>query len=193
MVDFPSSGVESEASEVGRCPLFVFVATGVDRIEHLRAIAGRVARSRGLEIYDVQFRRESIGWVLRVVIDRPAAVAGAAGPGAASEDGISVADCQHVSDEVSAILDVEDAIDHAYTLEVTSPGLDRPLRGLDEFRRFAGRLAKVVVSEPVEGQSHFEGRIEGVDGDAVVIRLGKARVVRVPASLVTRARLEVEF
>ncbi len=177
---------------MGRCPLFVFVATGVDRLEHLRAIAGRVARSRGIEIFDVQFRRESIGWVLRVVIDRPSGVAGAC-PAASREDGISVADCQHVSDEISAILDVEDAIDHAYTLEVTSPGLDRPLRGLDEFRRFAGRLAKIVVSEPVEGQSHFEGRIEGVDGDAVVIRLGKAKVVRVPASLVRRARLEVEF
>jgi ribosome maturation factor RimP len=168
------------------------VATGVNRVEQLRAIAGRVARSRGLEIFDVQFRRESIGWALRVVIDRPAGPEAADG-GTPQEDGISVADCKQVSDEISAILDVEDAIDHAYTLEVTSPGLDRPLRGLGEFRRFAGRLAKVVVSEPVEGQSHFEGRIEGVDGDAVLIRLGKARVVRVPASLVTRARLEVEF
>ena len=139
----------------------------------------------------MQFRRESIGWVLRIVIDRPASSSPA--PRAPQEEGISVADCQHVSGEVSAILDVEDAIEHAYTLEVTSPGLDRPLRGLDEFRRFAGRLAKVVVSEPVEGQSHFEGRIEGVEGDAVVMRLGKARVVRFPASLVTRARLEVEF
>jgi ribosome maturation factor RimP len=168
------------------------VATDVNRLEHVRAIAGRVAQSRGLEIFDVQFRRESIGWVLRVVIDRRAAPASAE-PGAPTDDGISVADCQHVSDEVSAILDVEDVIEHAYTLEVTSPGLDRPLRGLEEFRRFAGRLAKVVVSEPVDGQSHFEGRIEGVDGDQVVIRLGKARLVRVPVTLVTRARLEVEF
>jgi ribosome maturation factor RimP len=163
----------------------------VSSLERIRALAERVARSRGLEIFDVQFRRESIGWVLRVAIDRPLP---AGGPDGARPDvGISVADCQHVSDDISAILDVEDAIDHAYTLEVTSPGLDRPLRHLDDFRRFTGSLAKVVVSEPVDGQSHFEGRLEGVDGDVVLIRLGRTRLVRVPVSLVSRARLEVEF
>ena len=176
---------------MGRCPLFVFVGMPVSSLEQIRAIAERVARSRGLEIFDVQFRRESIGWVLRVAIDRPLP---AGGPDGARPDvGISVADCQHVSDDISAILDVEDAIDHAYTLEVTSPGLDRPLRHLDDFRRFTGSLAKVVVSEPVDGQSHFEGRLEGVDGDVVLIRLGRTRLVRVPVSLVSRARLEVEF
>jgi len=174
---------------VGRCPLFVFVGTIVSRLERIRAIAERVVRSHGLEVFDVQFRRESIGWVLRVVIDRPGFPAGV-GPAA---DGISVADCQHVSDETSAILDVEDAIDHAYTLEVTSPGLDRPLRHLDDFRRFTGSLAKLVASEPLEGQSHFDGRLEGVDGEVVLIRLGKTRVVRIPMALVARARLEVEF
>jgi ribosome maturation factor RimP len=168
------------------------VGTKVSRLELIRAIAGRVAASRGLEIFDVQFRRESVGWVLRVVIDRKGADAS---PGASTpaDGGISVADCQHVSDDISAILDVEDTIDHAYTLEVTSPGLDRPLRHIDDARRFTGRLAKVVVSEPVDGQSHFEGRLEGVDGDVVLMRLGKAKVVRIPFSLVTRARLEVEF
>lgn len=160
-------------------------------LDEIRAIAERVARSRGLEIFDVQFRRESIGWVLRIVIDQPPA---AGSPeGAATDEGVRVADCQHVSEEVSAILDVEDAVDHAYTLEVTSPGLDRPLRHVDDFRRFTGSLAKVVVSEPVGGQSHFEGRIEGVDGDAMVMRLGKTKLVRIPMSLVARARLEVEF
>jgi ribosome maturation factor RimP len=176
---------------VGRCPLFVFVGAAVSRLDEIRAIAGRVALSRGLEIVDVQFRRESIGWVLRIVIERTP-VAGSP-EGVATDAGISVTDCQHVSEEVSAILDVEDVVDHAYTLEVTSPGLDRPLRHLDDFRRFTGSLAKVVASEPVEGQSHFEGRIEGVDGDVVVMRLGRTKLVRIPASLVARARLEVEF
>ena len=176
---------------MGRCPLFVFVATAVTSLDRIRAIAERVARSRGLEIFDVQFRRESPGWVLRIAIDKPPQAGGA--DGAAPDAGVSVADCQHVSEEVSAVLDVEDAVDHAYTLEVTSPGLDRPLRGLDDFRRFAGSLAKVVASEPVDGQTHFDGRIEGVDGEVVVMRLGRARLVRIPVSLVARARLEVEF
>lgn len=164
----------------------------MDRLDEIRAIAGRVARSRGLDLFDVKFRRESIGWVLRVVIDRPGAPARPA-PGAPPDEGVSVADCQHVSEEISAILDVEDVIDRAYTLEVTSPGLDRPLRHLEDFRRFAGSLAKVVVSEPIDGQSHFEGRLEGVEGDAVLMRIGQARIVRVPVALVARARLEVEF
>ena len=172
---------------MGRCPLFVFLGTRVSRLEGIRAIAERVARSHGLEIFDVQFRRESVGWVLRVVIDRPG------GGGAGPVDVVSVADCQHVSEDLGAVLDVEDAVDHAYTLEVSSPGLDRPLRSLDDYRRFTGSLAKVVVAEPVEGQSHFEGRLEGVDGDAVIMRTGRTKVVRIPASLIARARLEVEF
>jgi ribosome maturation factor RimP len=177
---------------VGRCPLFVFVGTIVSRLDDIRAIAERVARSRGLEIFDVQFRRESIGWVLRVVIDRLASedarhVAGA------PEEAVSVADCQHVSNDISAILDVEETIDRAYTLEVSSPGLDRPLRHIGDYRRFAGSLAKVVVAEPLDGQTHFEGRLDGVDGEVVLMRTGKTKVVRIPASVITRARLEVEF
>jgi ribosome maturation factor RimP len=160
-------------------------------LEAIRAIAERVARSHGLEIFDVQFRGESIGWVLRIAIDRPPTAGGL--EGAAAGAGVSVADCQRVSEEVSAILDVEDVVDHAYTLEVTSPGLDRPLRDLDAFRRFTGSLAKVVASEPVHGQSHFEGRIEGVEGDVVVMRLGRTKLVRIPMSVIARARLEVEF
>jgi ribosome maturation factor RimP len=174
---------------VGRCPLFAFVGLIVSRVEDLRLIAERVARSRGLEIFDVQFRRESIGWVLRVVIDRRPEAGGAGGSG----EGVTVADCQQVSGEVSAILDVEDAIDRAYTLEVSSPGLDRPLRGRADYVRFQGRLAKVVVAEAVEGQMHFEGRIQGADGEAAIIAVGKSRVVRIPLSLIVRARLEVEF
>ena len=159
----------------------------MSRLEGIRAIAERVARSHGLEIFDVQFRRESVGWVLRVIIDRPG------GGGAGVAETVSVADCQHVSGDLGAVLDVEDVVDHAYTLEVSSPGLDRPLRGLDDYRRFTGSLAKVVVAEPVDGQSHFEGRLEGVDGDTVIMRTGKTKVVRIPASVITRARLEVEF
>jgi ribosome maturation factor RimP len=102
-----------------------------------------------------------------------------------------------VSQDLSAILDVEEEalgldLPAGYTLEVSSPGLDRPLRHAADYRRFAGRLAKVVVSEAVGGQMHFEGRIEGLDGDTVLLTQGR-RTHRIPLALVRRAHLEVEF
>src|SRR5215212_3413910 len=109
-----------------------------DVIEHVRTLAGGAAATYGLEIFDVQYRREASGMVLRVQIDRP-------GPGATAEESVSVEDCARVSRDLSAILDVEEVVPLAYTLEVSSPGLDRPLRQLDDYRRFAGRRAKIVV------------------------------------------------
>lgn len=164
-----------------------------DDLRGVRPVAERVVRSYGLELFDLQLRRESAGWVLRVMIDRPAAVApdGSIAP-ERYEDSITIEECQKVSHDLSAVLDVEDAVDRTYTLEVSSPGLDRPLRGADDFRRFKGRLAKIVVTEAVEGQKHFAGRIAAVDGDAVVLEEGR-RVHRVPLALVSRAKLDVEF
>jgi ribosome maturation factor RimP len=153
----------------------------------------RVVESYGLELFDLQFRRESIGWVLRVVIDRPW-VPGAA-PMGAVEEPVGVDDCGRVSQDLSAILDVEPELvgaDRAYTLEVSSPGLDRPLRDERDYRRFVGRLAKIVLSEPVDGQSHFEGRLSGVEDGAALVTEGR-RVHRVPIAAVKRARLDVEF
>jgi ribosome maturation factor RimP len=155
-------------------------------IDRVRSLAGRIAGSYGLEIFDVQFRREAGGMVLRVQIDRP-------GPAATAEDSVSVDDCATVSRDLSAVLDVEDVVPAAYTLEVSSPGLDRPLRQLDDYRRFAGRRAKIVVREPVDGQGFFKGRLGGVDGDVVVIEGDDGRERRVPVGAISRANLEVEF
>jgi ribosome maturation factor RimP len=160
-------------------------------LEQLRAIAERVAASRGLEVWDVQSRREAAGHVVRVFIDRP-------GPAATPEESVSIEDCAEVNREMSTILDVEDPFPFTYTLEVSSPGLDRPLRGLDDYRRFAGRLAKIVVSEPVNNQKAFEGRLRGVAddaalGQAVVLEAPNGRVHHLPVRLITRGRLDVEF
>jgi len=105
---------------------------------------------------------------------------------------IGIDECQRVSDDLGTVLDVEDVVDREYTLEVSSPGLDRPLRDALDYERFRGRLAKVVVSEPVAGQSHFEGRIVGLDGGEIVLLAG-SKEKRVPLALVARARLAVEF
>ncbi len=160
-------------------------------VEHIRGIAERVVRDRGLTVWDIQSRREVHGLVVRVFIDRP-------GPANTPDESVSIEDCEYVSREIGTILDVEDPLPATYTLEVSSPGLDRPLRGLEDYRRFAGRLAKVVVAEPVDNQKAFEGRLQGIAEDstagaAVLLEAANGRVHRLPFGLITRGRLEVEF
>ena len=151
-----------------------------------------MAGSHGLEVFDLQLRREPIGTVLRVVIDRP-------DPGRveAPEESVGIEDCQRVSQDLSALLDVEDEFGETnladdYTLEVSSPGLDRPLRHEADYRRFAGRLAKLVTTEPIERQSAFAGRIAGLDRGHVLLEEGR-KTHRVPLDKIKRAHLDVEF
>jgi ribosome maturation factor RimP len=158
----------------------------VDVVEQVQTVATRVAADYGLEIFDVQFRREGAGMVLRVLIDRP-------GPAATAADSVSVEDCANVSRELSAILDVEDLVPSAYTLEVSSPGLDRPLRRAEDYRRFAGRRAKLVMREAIDGQKYFKGTLGGMEENNVLIDAEDGRRHRVPVGVITRANLEVDF
>jgi len=166
-----------------------------DVIEQVRSLASRVAGSYGLDIFDVQYRREGPGLVLRVRIDRR-------WDGRSGEpigEGVTVEDCAKVSRDLSAVLDVEDVIPTAYTLEISSPGLDRPLRDAADYGRFAGRRAKLVMRQAVDGQMFFKGRLGGIetganrDGDVVMIVSDDGRSHRVPIGVITRANLEVEF
>ena len=154
--------------------------------DQVRGIGARVAASYGLEIFDVQYRREGSGMVLRVLIDRP-------GPAASAEESVSVEDCANVSRDLSAILDVEDVVPARYILEVSSPGLDRHLRGAADYARFAGRRAKLVMRQPVDGQSFFRGVLGGLEAADVLIDADDGRRYRVPLSVITRANLEIEF
>ena len=187
-----------KALVVGPCPLFVFLGPFSVIPDRLRAAVARIAAGYGLELFDLQFRRESIGWVLRVILDRqPRTLRSEDPPGSPPvEEPVSIDDCKRVSEDLSALLDVEPELvgdqDRKYTLEVSSPGLDRPLRDAADYRRFTGRLAKIVTTEPVSGQSHFAGRLSGLDGEMVLLSEGR-RVHRVPLGLISRARLEVEF
>jgi ribosome maturation factor RimP len=167
---------------------------GADNVlARVRPLAERVAGACGLEIFDLQFRREASGWVLRVYIDRPEGVEPETARPGVPEDSIGIEECARVNRELGTLLDVEDVCSQAYTLEVSSPGLDRPLRGPSDYRRFSGRLAKIVLAQPVEGQTFFSGRLGGVSGDEVLLTDEAGRQRQIPLSAITRARLDVEF
>jgi ribosome maturation factor RimP len=122
----------------------------------IRDIAGRVATAQGLEVVEVEMRGGGKARTLRITIDKP--------------EGVTHEDCANVSREVSTILDVEDAVPGAtYTLEVSSPGLDRKLLGPEDYKRFTGNRVKLMTREPVNGNRHFEGRLESfADGKLVL-------------------------
>jgi len=184
---------------VGVCPLFVFLkAVGHSSltVSHkdlpidVQLIAERVAQSFGLDIFDIQLRRESSGWVLRVILDKLPMVDELRTE--SSLDVITISDCQKVSQDLSAVLDTEIEFEHAYTLEVSSPGLDRPLRHLNDCRRFIGCLAKFVMTHTIDGQSYLAGRIMEVEGQKITLDVGN-QIHRIPWSVVSRAQLDVEF
>src|SRR5438034_1930348 len=143
--------------------------------ELLRPIAARY----GLETVEIALSGEAHRAVLRVLMDR-------------LEGGITVEECARVSEALSRQLDLYDLFEHPYTLEVSSPGLDRPLRNDADFRRFAGKKAELRTYGPVDGQRHFRGILLGVIGDAVVLQLD-GRQVQVPKNQIAQARLLVEM
>jgi ribosome maturation factor RimP len=134
---------------------------GVD-LDHVRAIAERVAASLGLELFDIELRGSGKSRMLRIFIDKPA--------------GVTHEDCATVSREVSTILDVEDAVPGgSYVLEVSSPGLDRKLFRPADFERFQGSRVKLTTKDPVNGNRHFEGRLEHVEAGRLILDLAEAR------------------
>jgi len=149
-------------------------------VERVRSVARRVTVDRGFELVDVELKRAAGGQLVRLYVDKPG--------------GIGLDDLQSVSEEVSAILDAEDPIEGHYTLEVSSPGLDRPLRSEEDYRRFAGRLARLASYEPLEGRRHWTGRIVSCEDGVVTLELEKGQgEARVPLAKVSHGRLEVEF
>ena len=130
-----------------------------------------------LELFEVQFRKEGHGWILRVFID--------------SDTGVTLDHFREVSREIGRYLDVEDFIDHAYHLEVSSPGLERPLRSLDDFRRYYGKKARIKLHEAVEGGKSFEGVIEDVVDDLILLRLVDGGSMQFSFEMINKARLAI--
>ncbi len=143
--------------------------------ELLQPIATRL----GLEVVDVLLAGDGRHTILRVLMDRP-------------EGGITLDECAQVNEALSRQLDLYDLFAHQYTLEVSSPGLDRPLRTDQDYRRFAGRRAELTTYAPVDGQRRFRGILLGVLGDAVAVQIN-GRQVQVPKDQIAQARLIVEL
>ncbi|MGH7294425.1 MAG: ribosome maturation factor RimP, partial [Polyangiaceae bacterium] len=161
---------------------------GVDR-DALQRVVEPVVRAHGAEVVDMELKPDQGGWVLRVFVEK----AGASAQNLSTKDAaVNLELCADVSRDLSPALDVVDLIPHAYSLEVSSPGVERPLRGERDFARFAGQKAKLRLSPPLDGQRVLVGTIEGVHGGKVRVRDG-SRVHEAPLDAIESARLVFEF
>jgi len=158
-------------------------------VAKIAEIAERVADSEGIEIVDVQLLGAGRGRLLRIFIDRPAGDASVDRP-----HGVSHADCEFISHQVGTILDIEDVIPgDSYTLEVSSPGLERKLSKAKDFERFVGQKAKVVLREPVENQRSWEGKLAGISEGIVALEPAAGRVIHFPLDQVQKANLKFDW
>src|SRR6266851_9576828 len=135
-------------------------------LSKIEAIAERVAQSEGIEIVEIELKGGGKNRFLRISIDKP--------------EGVTHADCELVSQQVSTILDVEDVVPGSYTLEVSSPGVERKLLKPNDYIRFQGKKAKIVLREPVENQRHLQGTLAGLENGTVSLDTGAGRVLRFP-------------
>lgn len=144
-------------------------------------LAAEVARRHGLEAVEVRFHRHGSRGYLRVDIDRPGAT------------GVSLDDCEIVSRDLEVLLDEADVVPGPYDLQVSSPGLDRPIRTDDDIRRNTGRFVLVETSQPVAGRRRFRGILRGLEGGALRVELADGEMVLVDRALVLIARQEVRL
>ena len=147
--------------------------------QRVQAIAEQVAIDHGVELVHVEVAGPDNKPIVRIFIDKP--------------NGITHADCSEVSFHVGTVLDVEDFIHASYTLEVSSPGLERGLYKRDDYERFAGSLAKIKTRSPIGGQRNFRGRLLGIEGDLISIEDRSSGRVTIPFELVSKANLEIDI
>lgn len=149
-----------------------------ETLDKITLLARPIVRESSLELVDVEFRPSGKRWLLRVYIDR--------------EEGVTIADCERVSRELDRVLDVEEVIDHPYTLEVSSPGLTRALKKREDFERYKGRTCRIVTALAVEGKNEFKGKIVKVAGDDIEVNDERGGH-RIPLGAIKRANLEFEL
>jgi len=142
-------------------------------------LAGSVAVEYAVEVVDIEFAGSMRRPTVRIFIDKTG--------------GVTLDDCAQFSRAMSAVLDVEDPIKSSYVLEVSSPGLDRPLKRLRDFEMNTGRLARIITKESIERQNFFVGRITGLQDSTIILTMKDNTVIKIPFDLVSRARLEIEL
>lgn len=147
-------------------------------MDRVHAMVNPIFSNEGMELVEVEYRREARGWVLRLYVDK--------------EGGVTLDDCTRVNQEVGRILDVEDFISIPYTLEVSSPGLTRTLKSEKDFIKYRNRLIKVKTLDPIENRRQFKGKLLGINENRIEIAMNQ-EVLQIPLSNVAKANLEIDF
>ena len=148
-------------------------------LSKIEAIAERVAQSEGIEIVEVELKGGGKNRFLRISIDRP--------------EGVTHADCELISHQVGTILDVEDVVPGAYTLEVSSPGVERKLLKYKDFERFAGKKIQVSLREPVENSRRWEGTLASCADGLINLEVDEGKTIQFPFDQVEKANLKFEW
>jgi ribosome maturation factor RimP len=147
-------------------------------VDRVSAIADPILSNEGMELVEIEYRRESKGWVLRLYIDK--------------EGGVTLDDCTRISQEVGRSLDVEDFISTPYTLEVSSPGLARPLKKEKDFMKYRNHMIKVKTIDPIENRRQFKGKLLGITENRIEIAMDGG-VFQILLSNVAKANLEIDW
>jgi ribosome maturation factor RimP len=149
-------------------------------ISRVTEIAERVGRQEGIDIVEVEFLGGGKARLLRIYIDKPT--------------GVTHGDCELISQQVGTALDAEDVIPgDSYQLEVSSPGVERKLSKPVDFQRFAGHKIKILLTEPVADQRHWEGKLKGIEGNLIALEPSEGNLVHIPLECVRKANLKFEW
>jgi len=159
-------------------PLFCCMSKGIEW-DRVRQLVRQVIESQGYEVVELEFKGAGKSSILRIFIDKP--------------DGISHHDCELVSEQVGTVLDVEDLIPSSYTLEVSSPGLDRKLVKESDYTRFEGKLARIQTRISLNQQKVFRGRLQGLYEGKVRLELQAGNLLDIPLDVIHEARLEIDW
>ncbi len=151
----------------------------MERIDKIQEIVEPVIEGEGFELVDLEYKKEGGAWVLRVFIDNP--------------QGISHTECKKISNILSPILDIEAPIDHSYILEVSSPGLDRPLKKEEDFERFAGQKIVIKTRVAFDGRKTFKGNLLGLIEGKIRVELEDGDTISIPKDIIEKVNLEVEI
>jgi len=148
-----------------------------DVVERIQQLLDPILASLGLALWDLDFQRQGPQWVLRIYVDR--------------ESGVTLNDCESVSRDLSAVLDVEEIIAHSFTLEVSSPGLDRTLSKPEHYVRFISSQIKLKTFQPINGQKVFHGKLLGMELNTIKVEVDAGIVMDIVLSNIAKASLEV--